>query len=603
MRPSRGRKVEGSDGGGTCVLDETGESNLQPVSADEDLVDLIYAATLDPNRYDELVSRWQQHLDGAIDQPASTELAWGDSSIGTDEITRHFDRAFAIMERMGRREKEGFEQNLLVGHGSRPAMLVGQDGRIRSVNERAMEQFGIVDGDPIEKLDLEAQGLANLRRALAGMGQAPTGRLLTLCRARTHDGATPVLVLSRVDGSAEQGPTGLVTIADIGWSDRVGAMLSEVFGLTPAECSVASSVIGGHSSEAIAAQRGRSVETVRTQLKSILGKLGVRTQAELVRMVAALLQIDQEPDLSDLRDIDPVKARVMLTRPRGRLLEIAAIGPDNGRPVIFIHGMLDDYGVTQALLQGLHAQRIRLIAPVRPWFGASGPDKGPVATAPQRFADDLAAVLDHFGIEACPVVGHLAGSVYAFAAAGRLGARITRIVSISGGVPILSIDHFAKIAPRQRTFSYTARFTPQLLPMLVRTGVALIDNGGFHRIVEAMHHASPVDLATARTPEIFELICQGYRFTVAQGHRAFVIDAHHVVRDWSEYVKAGNQPVTLLHGAHDPVVPIDAVRSFDERLGARSELIELPDHGQLLLHSAPKRVLEVLEKALSASPE
>jgi pimeloyl-ACP methyl ester carboxylesterase len=208
-------------------------------------------------------------------------------------------------------------------------------------------------------------------------------------------------------------------------------------------------------------------------------------------------------------------------------------------------------------------------------------------------------VLDQFGIERCPVVGHLAGSVYAFAAAGRLGSRINHIVSISGGVPILSIDHFADIAPRQRTFSYTARFAPQLLPMLVRTGVALIDRGGFRNIVEAMHHASPIDLATASNPEIFELISQGYRFTVSQGHSAFVIDAHHVVRDWSEYVDGCDQPVTLLHGAHDPVVPIKAVRNFATRLGARAQLVELSEHGQLLLHSAPASVLELFERLLN----
>jgi len=580
-------------------LDRPDVIGQEPTVIPVDLIDIIYAATLDPNRYDDLVARWQQHLDGFLD--TADNIVDPSPAVSSEEIVRHFERAFAIMERMGRRDTDSRSHGALLGDANRPALLVGQDGRIRAINARAREQFGIAEGDSIESLEFDASGLANIPRALARLGEEPSGRLLTLCRVYSRDGdAAPIMALSRVDSSQGESPVALMSVADIRWSDRVGAMLREVFGLTPAECSVASSIISGHSPESIAAQRKRSPQTIRTQLKSVLAKLSVHTQAELVRMVAALLQMDGEPALAASLEADPVKARVTLSRPRDRTLEIVTIGPDNGRPILFIHGMLDDYGVTRELSRGLYARRVRLIAPVRPWFGGSSPDKGPAATAPERFADDLSAVLDQYGIEQCPVVGHLAGSVYAFAAAGRLESRINHIVSISGGVPILSIDHFADIAPRQRTFSYTARLAPQLLPMLVRTGVALIDRGGFRNIVEAMHHASPVDLATASNPEIFELISQGYRFTVSQGHRAFVIDAHHVVRDWSEYVDGSDQPVTLLHGAHDPVVPIKAVRNFANRLGARAQLVELSEHGQLLLHSAPARVLELLERLLNA---
>ena len=216
--------------------------------------------------------------------------------------------------------------------------------------------------------------MANIPRALARLGEEPSGRLLTLCRVYSRDGdAAPIMALSRVDSSQGESPVALMSVADIRWSDRVGAMLREVFGLTPAECSVASSIISGHSPESIAAQRKRSPQTIRTQLKSVLAKLSVHTQAELVRMVAALLQMDGEPALAASLEADPVKARVTLSRPRDRTLEIVTIGPDNGRPILFIHGMLDDYGVTRELSRGLYARRVRLIAPVRPWFGGVQP--------------------------------------------------------------------------------------------------------------------------------------------------------------------------------------------------------------------------------------
>lgn len=563
----------------------------------DDLVDLVYASALDPRRYDDLMARWQAHMDAALARLDS------ESGIEADggEIERHFNRAFAILERLGRQGSEGRSVDALVESESRPAMLVETGGRIVAVNTRAFELFGISAGDSIAALSLEATGLANIRQALSRLAEEPVGRLLTMTRILSpNDGTTPIVALTRAEAGGSRRPVGLLSVADIAWSERIGEMLMQVFGLTRAECEVARGIIGGQSLDVLAAARERSLQTVRTQAKSILRKLELRTQAELIRMVAALMQMDVSPELPGRAGRDPVTARVTIMRGSGRLLDVVAIGPECGRPALFVHGMLDGHGVTQACQEQLFARGIRLIAPVRPNFGGSSPD-GEAAHAPERFADDLAAVMDHFGVERCPVIGHMAGSVYAFAAAARLGDRITHIVSMSGGVPIISLDQFARMTPRQRIVAHTARFAPRLLPLILRAGIALLDSGGDRAFMNALYRSAPVDFAIATVPEVFTLLCDGYRFTIAQGHRAFEIDAHHVVRDWSEYVAGSRQKVTLLHGTHDPVVVVESVRAFAGRLARRAQLVELPDHGQLLFYSAPDKVLDTLDPLLTES--
>ncbi|MBK7830717.1 helix-turn-helix transcriptional regulator [Nannocystis sp.] len=52
--------------------------------------------------------------------------------------------------------------------------------------------------------------------------------------------------------------------------------------LTPIEREVAAQVAKGLSSQAIAAQRGRSVRTVQNQIAAIFGKLRVGNRAQLV---------------------------------------------------------------------------------------------------------------------------------------------------------------------------------------------------------------------------------------------------------------------------------------------------------------------------------
>jgi DNA-binding CsgD family transcriptional regulator len=64
--------------------------------------------------------------------------------------------------------------------------------------------------------------------------------------------------------------------------------LRRAYGLTGAEAAVARLLADGHDLRAIAARRGSSVQTVRSQLKTIFEKTGTHRQAELVILVQRL---------------------------------------------------------------------------------------------------------------------------------------------------------------------------------------------------------------------------------------------------------------------------------------------------------------------------
>jgi DNA-binding NarL/FixJ family response regulator len=64
-------------------------------------------------------------------------------------------------------------------------------------------------------------------------------------------------------------------------SERKSEILRTLYSLTSAEADIAIQVGSGRTAEAIAAVRGVSVGTVRAQLKTIMGKMGVRRQIEL----------------------------------------------------------------------------------------------------------------------------------------------------------------------------------------------------------------------------------------------------------------------------------------------------------------------------------
>jgi DNA-binding CsgD family transcriptional regulator len=72
--------------------------------------------------------------------------------------------------------------------------------------------------------------------------------------------------------------------------DELEAILVRAFGLTPAEAQVAARLALGEPRERIAEERGASLQTVRSQIKSIFAKLNVTRERELVSLLARLTQ-------------------------------------------------------------------------------------------------------------------------------------------------------------------------------------------------------------------------------------------------------------------------------------------------------------------------
>ena len=74
------------------------------------------------------------------------------------------------------------------------------------------------------------------------------------------------------------------------WHASAATILALLYGLSDAEADVALRLARGETREAIAEQRGTRLETVRAQLKTVFGKLGVRREVDLVTMLADLLR-------------------------------------------------------------------------------------------------------------------------------------------------------------------------------------------------------------------------------------------------------------------------------------------------------------------------
>ena len=210
-------------------------------------------------------------------------------------ITPHLIQALRIQSRLeaihsGRHVVTGALERL-------PLAVIFLDRRCRVIEMNQSARRIVEAGDGL-KLDrgvlvaIDTRAEVQLQQMIFGAAALDSGRLLQ------HGGA---LSLPRPEGrrplSAMVAPTGVTGIFPGSRSARVVVLIEEptrrmtapsaafakTFKLSPAETGLAARLVGGMSLRQAAAALGISEYTVRSHLKRVFAKTGVRRQAELVK--------------------------------------------------------------------------------------------------------------------------------------------------------------------------------------------------------------------------------------------------------------------------------------------------------------------------------
>lgn len=103
-----------------------------------------------------------------------------------------------------------------------------------------------------------------------------------------------------------------------------------------------------------------------------------------------------------------------------------------GAPVVLAAHGITANGLSWARVAGHLDGRVTLLAPDLRGRAGSAAVAGPFG--PARHADDLAAVLDHVGVDSVVLAGHSMGAFVACVAAVRHPARVRGLVLVDGGV-------------------------------------------------------------------------------------------------------------------------------------------------------------------------
>lgn len=523
----------------------------------DDILSAIYDVALAPECY----ARLLPHMDrDAARSDADTDLP-------EHMLLTHFRRAEEILERGQAEDRQDAVATLMARFSQSTAILVNARQEVLAVNGASEQLFGVRPGERLTRADLAHDTrnalLTLVRKRLArpdAFAQA-SDSVLALHR---HDQPRPVLLQLHVHQLPRIGEVVLILSSDLIWPDGFDGVLSAAFGLTPTETAVIRRLINSENIQEIATARDRSIDTIRTQVKTILSKTGTRSQAELIRIVLMMMHMATGPtarlDPEDPADTAHTIRWQSLTLRDGRRMDYREFGAAEGRPVV-VWPM--DYGFTrwpQAAERRAKALGLRVILPLR---GGYGPSETPPARGliSEHYARDVAELVRHLGLPPCPHLSMGVDLMFVARFAALFPDLITGVMASAAVFPITEAAQIRVMDKWHRMILATARNTPRLLPFLVKAGFALALKAGKDEFMHNIFADAPGDLALLDDPDTRSALIKGTHFTLSKEHNAAEVftrtTIEQMTRDWRADLRALEQsvPVHLLQGEEDTEVP------------------------------------------------
>ncbi|HEU0193979.1 MAG TPA: alpha/beta hydrolase [Gaiellales bacterium] len=253
---------------------------------------------------------------------------------------------------------------------------------------------------------------------------------------------------------------------------------------------------------------------------------------------------------------DPVTAQTEHLRTAdGRRIAYCDNGDPAAAPIISHHGTpgsrFDRHPDQNAMLAELG---LRMITYDRPGYGESDPQPG------RRVVDaaaDVAALVDHLGIERFAVVGTSGGGPHALACSARLGSRITRVGVVVGvgpsddpefdflqGMDQLNLDEFA-----------AARDSEERLVAFLQPFVDMVHSDPDALIDEIVSHLPPSDQEVARRPAQRAVARESLIESVRQGSQGWAADDRAFATAWGFPLSEAACETRLWQGDLDVLVP------------------------------------------------
>ena len=252
---------------------------------------------------DDMVVLLAAHL--KRDRPPLTEA----QTALLDRVRCHLVLAIEVYRSLQRGQSDSLIARTMLDALPQPVMLVDETLFLHHFNQSAAEALEASDavferGGMLrfkQRRDADRAVLALRELGITGAVAPEAREPHVVFRLGERDGKAELLVVAigvhpdKTMAMFGDAPRAILLIHRLERELRLDPLIiSHAFGLTPAEAQVASALVSGQTIAQIAEARIVSLETVRSQVRSICAKVGVSRQADLARVLTQLPQVNLE---------------------------------------------------------------------------------------------------------------------------------------------------------------------------------------------------------------------------------------------------------------------------------------------------------------------
>ena len=540
-------------------------------------IDRLYDVALDPARYEGLLDHWESTV-GPL--RARVDLA-APRLLDDPRIAAHFRRATEFLDRVEitaptlGTEAQDLE-TILAPFDRVPAALLDRNNDIRAANAAARLVMQLPVHASLDDFPIHAADRGAFADALSLLFEDRTKDSAVL---RVRSQRADHLIVFRLQRCIAADGTVLVLAAsnEVSLPKGFCDILRQAFDLTATEADILCHLVDCRSVNDIAVNRGRSVDTIRAQIKSILAKTETHSQLELVRLALSMIDMTAMTVRSATGPREVSRGSITLAErdfkslraTDGRRVDYLVLGAAHGRPVLYLPL---DFGLVRwpASAEAYAAARgLRIIVPLRPGYGKSDM-VGRTADYDGALLQDAMMVLNAQGVTRCPIIAISGDTYYAVRLARANPSTFTGIIACSGMLPLTRRAQFERMDKWHRFIMAGAKYTPHLLPFMVKAGFLLAQRIGKRGFIHAVFGNSEADIATFEDREVYEAIITGSEVALSDTHCAHDAFSRQLLsgqlEDWSNDLNAlrDQLPLILMNGAQDPQVPVDTYKEFRE---------------------------------------
>lgn len=533
------------------------------------ILDRIYQIALEPSSLEEFIDYWHEsELATQFDSTENRQPGNFDQSYKV-----HLDRAEAILQRSENTRPDLTEY--LRPYDSLAAFVVDDSLHVEVSNQGALTALGVMPGARLDQLSLPVEmGKALVQTTQEVLRNSKESEKLLKIEMATKSG-TMLFRIMRIKKNYEDTNSALIVSTHYHWRDTIAALLDNVFQLTEAEQSVVRLLVEGHNAKTISTARDTSEGTVRGQIKSIISKLNVSSQTDIVRLVMTLGEFPKSADgenntvelivpglSNNWLESEVWKPFKSITLPDDRTLTYHEIGPVGGAPILVSHLGSCMVRWTRSMTRLAFEHNVRVIIPIRAGYGQS--DSLDVHADPfEATCNDTVFLLNRLGISRLPYA--VQGSDFPFAVdlIAKYPEMISELISI-GGRPCLpggiNVDGEGRW---QRFFVSMAQKAPNMVQFASKALMAMSRRIGPESMLRQLCKDSPADLALLETEETKQVLIANINMMAAKSTNAagaFAMEYTAFQVDWSDRVLATkNMPVQIFLATEDPTVDLDSV--------------------------------------------